>query len=189
MAAATNAGIPIRGRDWRVANYNLEVVVQAVREKYAEGKLVIDPTRSEEEIKSFVYVAAHNAAIDWYFRRHKRYVGMPDEDASRLSDKRHSRQSDEEDAQIWVREGLCRLAKDCGQKQLEILARFVLAEEDREELAREYGIKPDSVSVIKNRWLPKLRSYTEMAMKEDLNGQMTTSPNRIQFLKPFLKWL
>ena len=70
---------------------------------------------------------------------------------------------------------------------------WTLAEEDRQKLAEEYShgekANADRVSVIKNRWLPRLLMHAKCVVREDEEGTLKLSPNRIAFLKPYIKWL
>lgn len=192
-AACTKAGMPLPKKSADDdADLDREVVEQTVLEKFARGKFHYNPANGSQ--KGYVYKVAQREALDYLYRgKYNKYtIGIADEDWARLSNERKESYYGEEDVQVWVREALNRLAKDmkCDRQSLEILVRYVVGEEDRTKLAVEYGYRTsDSISVIKNRWLPKLQAYTKMVMKEDQEGRLRTSPCRIGFLKPFLKWL
>lgn len=95
-----------------------------------------------------------------------------------------------EDAQFVFREALNRLEPECGKEQLEVLVRHILAEESRVALADVYGYAdPNGVSVVKKRWLTRLLQHAKGVLLEDVKGSLNPSPNRIGFLKPYLKWL
>ena len=95
-----------------------------------------------------------------------------------------------DDAQVITREVLNRLVRDCGERQVELFVRHAFLGEDREKLAVQAGFRnADSISVVKSRLMPKFKALIELVLQEDYLGKMKLSPNRIQFLPPYLKWL
>ncbi len=96
-----------------------------------------------------------------------------------------------DDCRLIFREAVARLAGECGREVLEALVRFVLLEEDRSALAREYGYKSaDGLSVLKTRWLPRLTAHVRNVVAEDAKGALQPAPaGRTDFLRRFVKWL
>ena len=95
-----------------------------------------------------------------------------------------------DDAQVITREALNRLVQECGERQVELFARHALLGEDRETLAVQAGFRnADSISVVKSRLMPKFKAIMDLVLQEDYLGKMKISPDRLQFLKPHLKWL
>ena len=95
-----------------------------------------------------------------------------------------------DDARVITREALNRLVQECGERPVELFARHVLLGEDRQKLALQAGFRnADSISVIKSRLMPKFKAIMELVLQEDYLGKMKISPDRLQFLKPYLKWL
>ncbi|MBQ9367809.1 MAG: hypothetical protein IJT83_08520 [Victivallales bacterium] len=43
--------------------------------------------------------------------------------------------------------------------------------------------------LAKYRWLPRLLMHAKCVVREDEEGTLKLSPNRIAFLKPYVKWL
>ena len=74
------------------------------------------------------------------------------------------------------------------KKTLEILVRFVVNRENREGLAREYGVENDYVSVVKTRYLKLFQALVGNVMREDEEGKLRFSNNDISFLEPYMKW-
>ena len=71
---------------------------------------------------------------------------------------------------------------------MEILVRFVLNGEKREELAEEYGVESDYISLVKTRYLPRLQKLVCEVKREDEEGNLRLSNTDISFLKPYLNW-
>ena len=95
-----------------------------------------------------------------------------------------------DDAQVITRETLNRLVQECGERQVELFARHVFLDEDRQKLAVEAGFRnADSISVVKSRLMPKFKAIMVLVLQEDYLGKMKISPDRLQFLKTYLEWL
>ena len=95
-----------------------------------------------------------------------------------------------DDARVITREVLNRLVRDCGERQVELFVRHVFLGEVREKLAVQAGFRnADSISVVKSRLMPKFKALLNLVLQEDYLGKMTISPDRLQFLTPYLKWL
>ena len=95
-----------------------------------------------------------------------------------------------DDTRVITREALNRLVQECGERQVELFVRHAFLGEDREKLAVQAGFRnADSISVVKSRLMPKFRAIMDLVLQEDYLGKMKLSPNRIQFLTPYLKWL
>ena len=194
-SACTAAGMRPRlttNDDRGCADLERDEVIEKVVMKYATGKWKYDPSKGVKE-STYVYMKAYYTAKDLLGSR----VPESNDEWDRIDDSSWREFSyTRNDARFVFREALNRLALECGREQLEILARYVLAEEDRRELARLYShtdegetVNADRVSVIKNRWLPRLMAHAKQVVLEDEQGVLKLSPNRIGFLKPYLKWL
>lgn len=191
-SACTAAGMHPRTKtpDGKVgADLERDEVIEEVVIKYATGKWKYDPSKGVKE-STYVYMKAYYTAKTHLSRR----PPEPNAEWDKIDESSHREFSyTRTDAQFVFREALNRLALECGREQLEILARFVLAEEDRQKLAEEYShgekANADRVSVIKNRWLPRLLMHAKCVVREDEEGTLKLSPNRIAFLKPYIKWL
>ncbi len=191
-SACTAAGMRprLKTEDDKVcADIERDEVIEKVVMKYATGKWKYDPSKGVKE-STYVYMKAYYAAKDLLGSR----VPESNDEWDRIDDTSWREFSfTGTDAQFVFREALNRLALECGREQLEILARFVFAEEDRQKLAEEYShggkANADRVSVIKNRWLPRLLMHAKSVVREDEEGSLKLSPNRIAFLKPYVKWL
>ena len=191
-SACTAAGMHPRTKtpDGKVgADIERNEVIEEVVIKYATGKWKYDPSKGTKE-STYVYMKAYYTAKTRLSRR----PPEPNDEWDKIDESsRREFSYTRNDARFVFREALNRLALECGREQLEILARFVLAEEDREKLAEEYShggkANADRVSVIKNRWLPRLLMHAKSVVREDEEGILKLSPNRIAFLKPYIKWL
>ena len=80
--------------------------------------------------------------------------------------------------------------KECRDTQkVEILLRYAVNGEERSELAEEYAVSEDFVSLVKTRWLPRLQKLVRKVMREDMEGELEFSNADIRFLEPYmLNW-
>lgn len=196
--ACTQAGMPAPfNKEW--GDLDREEVFQNVILKKATGKWYYDSARGTKE-SSYVYKVAYREALTHLYRRGhlKGETVLTDEEWQTIAAKTPRKYNSTADARLVFREGLNRLAqeKKCGRDQLEVLVRYMLVDSDdkayRAKLAQEYGYRnADSVSVIANRWFPRLMSHARNVVLEDLDGRLviSTDYHKISFLKPYLEWL
>ena len=181
-AACANAGLP---------RIDHGVVIDNTAIKFATGKIKYDPARGKES--TYVYRIAFNEAVDYYREFFKRNAGWEDGAKEALPDPNEDApKSARLDTQTVVAEALRRLytsERDCSQEALEIIVRYVILGEQREDLARIYGRTPDNISLVKTRLLPKLQRHFREAMREDWRGTLRLSSISLDFLKPFLPWI
>ena len=181
-AACANAGLP---------RIDHGVVIDNTAIKYATGRIKYDPARGKEG--TYVYRIAFNEAVDYYREFFKRSAGLEDEAKEALPDPdEDAPESARLDTQTAVAEALRRLyarERDCGQEALEIIVRYVILGEQREDLSRIYGRTPDNISLVKTRLLPKLQRHFREVMHEDWRGALRLSPISLDFLKPLLPWI
>ena len=172
------------------APYEETFVTSELMLKIAQGKLVYDHTRGAKE-STLIYIVAYRIARNAIRRTHpERYVEMDDAQWEKVGGETCERYASEKDgAQIITREALNRLAKECDERTLEILVRYVMMKQEREAVASLFGMTPDNVSLTKNRWWPRLVTHAHQALHEDANGQLVLSPMRVAFLRPLLPWL
>ncbi len=172
----------LRRCDW-------DVVVNSVARKYSKGQIEYNPARGK--YSTFVYAVAKNCAIDELRRQHpERFQNMDDKEWGNVHDE-HDDYSHTVagDRQVIGEEALRRLTSETRDKtKVEILVRFVLNGEKREELAEEYRVEGDYVSLVKTRYLPRLQKLVGEVMKEDEEGNLTLSNTDIGYLKPYLNW-
>ena len=207
-SGCTAAGMPRstggkRGED--LYDHDREYVESRVLLRYATGSWNYDPSRGTSE-STYVFTVARREALNYLYRQpHKRFEAeVEDEDWGKFGDSHEEFDYSQEDSRLVAREALARLSRECPPKELELLVRYVLVErphdlgkpgekrEYRAKLAKEYGYKnADSLSVIRNRWLPRLRAHVRNVLIEDNQGRLELSSNydRISFLKPYLEWL
>ncbi len=173
-------------KDAGVRECDRMLVVEDLAIKFGQGKLVFDPSRGVKE-STFMCRVAYNAGCT--MARAVREVELKEKEWNVIPD-RHAGTCgfSASDIRLLVKEALNRLARECEKRKVELLVRYVLLEEDRDAVARAYGETPDNVSLIKTRWLPRLKAHLKDAIREDEAGKLVLSPNRIDFLKPLLKW-
>ena len=164
------------------------IVIDELAYKYANGTLNYDETKGAKE-STFVYMKAHNLAYDICCKGISPEVSLEDNEWNAIAERHPVHSSCAEDEQFIVREALNRLAKYSDSRKVEILVRYVLLGEDRDELAKEYNERPDNLSLIKTRMLPLLQNHVRNVMREDAEGRLKTSPKQVQFLKKYLEWL
>ncbi len=171
----------LRRCDW-------EAVENLVLEKYAQGRIEYDPMRKEKPT-SYYYAIARNCAIDEV--RKQRFAALDEKLEAGIRDE-HERftMMEKEDEKKIVVEAFKRLAMECRDRQkVQILLRYVVNGEERTRLAEEFGVTDDFVSLVKNRWLPRLQKLVREVMQEDANGKLRFSTDDIRYLKPYMmKW-
>ena len=158
--------------------------------KIAKGKLVYDPTRGAKE-STLLYIVAFRIAREAIRRTHpERFIEMDDTQWEKVGGEDYGRYAFEnEDAQLITREALNRFAKECDERTIELLVRYMMLKQDREAVASHFGMTPDNVSLIKNRWWSRLVTHAHQALHEDEKGQLVLSPMHVAFLRPLLPWL
>ena len=174
--ACKNAGL--RRCDW-------EGVESIVLEKYAQGKIEFDPARNAKPT-SYYYAIARNCAKDEV--RKQRFVELDDKTEAEIRDVRnHFAMMESEDEKRIAVEAFRRLTEECRDRQkVQILLRYAVNGEDRARLAYEYKVTDDYVSLVKNRWLPRLQDYVREIAREDNDGSLQFSKTDIDFLKPYM---
>lgn len=170
----------LRRCDW-------ETVESLVLEKYAQGKIEYNPTKKAKPT-SYYYAIARNCAIDEIRKRH-RLVELDDKSEDELHDEHDQfAMMAREDEKEIVKEAFKRLAMECRDRQkVQILLRYVVNGEDRARLAEELEVTEDYVSLVKNRWLPRLQKLVCEVVREDRDGKLKFSNTDIRFLKPYMK--
>ena len=173
----------------KLPSIDFRCVISNVAIKYATGKIKYDPTRGAKE-STHLYRIAYNEACDYRRKFYDRSVGFEEGEKERIPDTvKFAPTSARLDVHFLVREALNRLARECVQESLEILVRSVILQEKREELAQIYGKQPDYISLVKTRYHQRLQHHFRAALREDRQGVLKPSANRIEFLKPFLPWI
>ncbi len=172
------------------APYEETLVKSEIMLRIAKGRLVYDPTRGAKE-STFLYKVAYRIARDAIRRTHpERFVEMDDAQWEKVGGETCGRYAfEKEDARLITREALNRLATECDERTIELLVRYVMMEQEREVVASLLGMTPDNVSLVKNRWLPRLMNHARQVLREDKEGQLVPSPIRVAFLRPLLPWL
>ena len=167
-----------------------EDVFQEVCIKAANGKLHFDETRGVKQ-STYIFYVFRNTAADLRRKLHGETSVDPEDVifGSLTSASQHSRGYKDEDGQFVMREALNRLVVESDERTVELLVRYALLDEDREALAEEFQMQPNNVSVLKSRWWPRLVGIGKAVVREDLDGSLKASPNRLDFLKPYLKWI
>ena len=173
--ACADAGL--RRGDW-------ETVENLVLEKYAQGKIECDPTR---EAVPYVYTIAKNCASDE--RRKQRLVEFEGNEMLEICDERnHFAKFEKDDVRMIVEEAFRRLVSECRDKEkVQILLRYVVNGESRARIAEELGVESDYVSLVKNRWLPRLQALVRGIVKEEQGGKLKFSTTDIGFLKQYMR--
>ena len=92
------------------------------------------------------------------------------------------------DEKFVVTEALKRLVAEMHDKtKAEILVRFAINAETREDVARAYRVSPDYVSLVKTRYITRLQNFVRDVMKADEAGRLKLSDTDICFLHPYMK--
>ena len=196
--ALSHTGLP--ESEWDIVKTDLAL-------QYEKDGLGFDPERGVKE-STFVYMKAKCRGID-EFRKEKlgRFVELnsvealdSDEDCDgkwweEIPDERtFSRAWEDEDIRFVVKEALNRLYnwlehhsedKDSAREQLEVLVRQLTGEK-REVLHRDYGRAEDNISLIKTRLISLLNYYCKQVDREDYDGKLKLSPDRVWFLKKYI---
>ena len=175
--AFTKAGL--RRCDW-------ETVENILLEKYADGRIEYDPT-GKAKPTTYYFVVARNCAIDEL--RKQRFVELDDKEMSEIRDEHNSLALiDDKDERRFVEEAFRRFVAECRDKQKAlILLRYVVNGEERARLAEELDMSNDLVSLVKNRWLPRLQKLLREILREDEEGRLRFSNIDIGFLKPYMR--
>ena len=169
----------LRRCDW-------EAVENMVLEKYAQGRIEYNPTKKAKPT-SYYYAIAKNCAIDML--RKQRFVELDDNAEAEIRDERDqfAMMESEDDKEI-VEEAFKRLAVECRDRQkVQILLQYVVNGEERANIAQEFCVSDDFVSLVKNRWLPRLQKLVREVIREDRDGRLKLSNTDIRFLKPYMK--
>ena len=169
----------LRRCDW-------EAVENMVLEKYAQGRIEYDPTKKAKPT-SYYYAIAKNCAIDML--RKQRFVELDDNaEAENRDEHDQFAMMESEDEKRIVEEAFKRLAVECrDQQKVQILLRYAVNGEERANIAQEFCVSDDFVSLVKNRWLPRLQKLVREVIREDRDGRLKLSNTDIRFLKPYMK--
>ena len=169
----------LRRCDW-------EAVENMVLEKYAQGRIEYNPTRKAKPT-SYYYAIAKNCAIDML--RKQRFVELDDKEEAEIRDEHDQfAMMEGEDEKGIVEEAFKRLAVECRDRQkVQILLRYAVNGEERANIAQEFCVSDDFVSLVKNRWLPRLQKLVREVIREDWDGRLKLSNTDICFLKPYMK--
>ena len=168
----------LRRCDW-------EAVENMVLEKYAQGRIEYNPTKKVKPT-SYYYAIARNCAIDML--RKQRFVELDDKAEAEIRDERDQFGilESEEERRI-VEEAFKRLAVECRDRQkVQILIRCAVNGEERTKIADEFCVSGDFVSLVKNRWLPRLQKLVREVIKEDRDDKLKLSNTDIHYLKPYM---
>lgn len=178
FSACKAAGL--RRCDW-------EGVVNEMLLKYAMGLMEYDPTRGAKA-SSYYYKIAWNKAKD-FIKRQQRLVELDDNEMEHVLDEHEPIvQAEIEDERLIVIEAIRRLVKEMRDKtKVEVLVRFVINGEERQDLADDFQVDVDYISLVKTRYLPRLRKLVKEVLKEDEEGRVKLSKTDISFLKPYMR--
>ncbi len=162
-----------------------EAVENMVLEKYAQGRIEYNPTKKAKPT-SYYYAIARNCAIDML--RSQRFVELDDKAEAEIRDERDQfAMMESEDEKRIVEEAFKRLAVECPDRQkVQILLRYAVNGEERAKLAEEFRVSDDFVSLVKNRWLPRLQKLVRKVIREDSDGKLKFSNTDIRFLRPYM---
>ena len=168
----------LRRCDW-------EAVENMVLEKYAQGRIEYNPTKKAKPT-SYYYAIAKNCAIDML--RKQRFVELDDNAEAEIRDEHDQfAMMESEDEKGIVEEAFKRLAVECRDRQkVQILLRYAVNGEERANIAQEFCVSDDFVSLVKNRWLPRLQKLVREVIREDRDGRLKLSNTDISFLKPYM---
>lgn len=168
----------LRRCDW-------EAVENMVLEKYAQGRIEYNPAKKAKPT-SYYYAIARNCAIDML--RSQRFAELDDKAEAEIRDERDQfAMMESEDEKGIVEEAFKRLAVECPDRQkVQILLRYAVNGEERAKLAEEFCVSDDFVSLMKNRWLPRLQKLVREVIRKDMDGKLKFSNTDIRFLKPYM---
>ena len=172
----------------RLGINDAEDVVQEMLLMYSNGQFKFDPARGS--YSSFVYMKAHYCALDMRRKLHMdRHQDLEDKDWEQISDEHGAQHGlDKADEELIAGEALKRLARDTrDHSKIEILVRYVLKKEDREELAKAFHMTADNISVVKNRYLEPLQRFCREVMKDDYEGKLKLSKAEIEDIRQSLR--
>ena len=181
-SACNRAGL--RPSEWNYVKHTMTL-------RLADGTIKFNPNRGTK-FSTYIFKIAYNFARDEVRRQHPElFQDMEYEDWELVADGGHDFDNwlDAHDDKVVVTEALRRLVKEMRDHQkVELLVRYVLNGEKREKLADEYGVENDFVSLVKNRYLPRLQKIVKDVQRQDFAGELVLSDTDISFLKPYMKW-
>ena len=178
FSACKAAGL--RRCDW-------ESVESEILLKYSMGLMEYDSTRGAKA-SSYYYMIAWCKARD-FIRKQRRLVELDDNEMEHVFDEHEPIvQTEIEDERLMVTEAIRRLVKDMRDKtKVEVLVRFVINGEERQDLANDFQVDVDYISLVKTRYLPRLQKLVKEVLKEDGEGRLKLTKTDISFLKPYMK--
>ena len=173
-------------KDARLGRCNWDAVENMVLEKYAQGRIEYNPSKKAKPT-SYYYAIARNCAKDML--RSQRFVELDDKAEAEIRDERDQFvMMESKDEKGIAEEVFKRLAVECPDRQkVQILLRYAVNGEERTKLAEEFCVSEDFVSLVKNRWLPRLQKLVREVIREDMDGKLKFSNTDIRFLKPYMK--
>ncbi len=166
-----------------------ETVLNNVAMKFAEGRIEFNPARGAK-FSTYIYLVAKNCARDEMRWQHtERFQEMEDNDWERIADRRDDYGKGEaDDKTLVVKEALKRLVKEMHDKtKVEMLVRFVINGEERQDLANDFQVDVDYISLVKTRYLPRLQKLMKEVLKEDGEGRLKLTKTDISFLEPYMR--
>ena len=181
----------LRINDWEtfLRNSDWEIVLNNVAMKFAEGRIEFDSTFGTK-YSTYIFEVAKNCAKDEIRRQHlERFQDMEDNDWERVASRHDDYgKAEVDDERLVVKEALTRLAKEMHDKtKVEMLVRFVINGEERQDLADEYQVDVDYISQVKTRYLPRLQKLVKEVLKEEEEGKLKLNNGNVNFLQPYMK--
>ena len=182
---------PLRDADW-------DVVLYEVALKFARGKLVYDPAKAS--MKTFVFTIAKRQALsEWRKSKpHRLLIVAPEtmsstpgdtslildgENTVELSVLLHSGLDSDlsrEDCWLRINEALYRLSTECrNPNRIPILIRHAFFRERRDAVAKRFNVSANTVSLIKNRLMPRLNNHLKTIAEEEAKGLFSKKGNKI----------
>ena len=164
----------------------VDVVLDNLALKYAQGRLVFDETRGTKE-STYVYTCAYNEAKS-LIRASIRFVELDDETWENIPDERGDRDEfTREDVRFLREEALKRLSRKYDKREMELFVRWAFCGEHRNALAEEYSMAPSYLSVLCSRMKEKYEGHVEDVLREDEEGYYRRETDDIGYLKRYLK--
>ena len=127
-----------------------------------------DPKKSR--FSNYLATMVRNACRNVKRREH-RYVNYEEEELTRLCEENGAVTSesayDTDEQRKWIHEGIRLLRKEMRSKlMVDAFVMMVIGEERPKDIAKKLHVRPDYVSLAKNRCLPRLRAIIGKIMKK-----------------------
>lgn len=125
-----------------------------------------DPQKSR--FSNYLATMVRNACRNQKRREH-RYVNFEAEELTRLSEENGAvtpeNAYDADELRKWIREGIRILRKETRSKlMVDAFVMMVIDEERPKDIAKKLNVRPDYISLAKNRCLPRLRAIIREIM-------------------------